>query len=177
MKPLRLTTSALLGCLALSSFALPSAAVAQSSGPATAPDVVIPGRGGWETYVNRRFGTRLSYPADVFGEGEPSQDGDGRRFSSGDAQLEVFGWENSDGETARSLQNRLVGTEGYEDVTYARSGSGWLVLSGFRGDNIFYEKYFFSGDTIQAFGIEFPTDRKPFYAPIVERIEDSFRAG
>ena len=29
---------------------------------------------------------------------------------------------------------------------------------------------------IHAFGIEFPASAKPFYAPIVERIEDTFRA-
>jgi len=51
------------------------------------------------------------------------------------------------------------------------------VLSGFRGDMIFYEKYLFRGGIVVAFGMEFPGARKPFYAPIVERIEDSFRAG
>ena len=30
------------------------------------------------------------------------------------------------------------------------------MLSGYRGDNIFYEKYFFRGDTVHGFGIEFP---------------------
>jgi hypothetical protein len=51
------------------------------------------------------------------------------------------------------------------------------VLSGFRGDRIFYEKYFFRGENVHAFGIEFPAERKPFYAPIIERMENSFRAG
>ena len=140
-------------------------------------DVIVPGQGGWETYINGRFGTQISYPADVFRPGEAQADGDGRSFSSQDAQLEVFGFDNPSGETARSLRDRLVGSQGYEDVTYTRSGSTWLVLSGFRGDRIFYEKYFFRGGTIQAFGLEFPSDAKPFYAPIVEALEDTFRAG
>lgn len=133
--------------------------------------------GSWQTYVNDRFGTKFTYPADVFGSGEPSANGDGRRFVADDAQLEMFGWENSGGETASSLRKRLTGSQGYDNVTYSRAGENWLVLSGFRGDKIFYEKYFFRPGTIEAFGIEFPKAEKPFYAPIVERIEDSFRAG
>ena len=140
-------------------------------------DLFIPQPGGWETYVNNRFGTQLSYPADLFSPDAASENGDGRRFVAEDAQLEIFGWDNAEGETASSLRERLVGTQGYENVTYNRSGGSWLVLSGFRGDNIFYEKYFFRNGTIQAFGMEFPEDEKPFYAPVVERIEDSFRAG
>ncbi len=50
-------------------------------------------------------------------------------------------------------------------------------MSGYRGDNIFYEKYFFQNETVSGFGMEFPASAKPRYAPIVERIEDSFEAG
>lgn len=70
----------------------------------------------------------------------------------------------------------LQDAEGYDDVTYAPSGEKWLVLSGFRGEKVFYEKYLLRDGLIHAFGIEFPASAKPFYAPIVERIEDTFRA-
>ena len=80
-------------------------------------------------------------------------------------------------ETVASLKRRLVGADGYTDVTYSPSGSNWLVLSGYRGDNIFYEKYVFRGDTVHGFGVEFPAAEKPRYSPIIERMEDSFRAG
>ena len=133
--------------------------------------------GGWEVYVNDRYGTSLVFPANIFTPAEPPENGDGRRFHSEDATLEVYAWENLDGESATSLKRRLVGSEGYEEVTYSPTGRSWLVLSGYRGDNIFYEKYFFSGDEIHGFGMEFPASEKPNYAPIVERIEDSFRAG
>ena len=133
--------------------------------------------GGWEVYVNDRYGTSLAFPADIFTPAEPPENGDGRRFHSDDATLEVYAWQNVDNESANSLKRRLVGTEGYTEVTYSPSGSSWLVLSGYRGDNIFYEKYFFRGGEVHGFGMEFPADEKPFYAPMVERIEDSFRAG
>lgn len=132
--------------------------------------------GGWQAYVNERFGTRLIFPSG-FTPAEAPENGDGRRFESEDATLEVYAWENIDGENAASLKKRLIGTEGYTNVTYSPSGRSWLVISGFRGENIFYEKYFFRADTIHGFGMEFPRSEKPRYAPIVEEIEDSFRAG
>jgi len=145
------------------------------SGPARA-DQFIPAGGGWQTYVNDRFGTSFAFPADIFTPSPPPENGDGRRFVAEDATLEVYAWHNIDSENAASLKRRLVGSDGYTDVTYSPAGRSWLVLSGYRGDNIFYEKYFFRGDTVHGFGIEFPADEKPFYAPIIEQIEDSFRA-
>ena len=71
----------------------------------------------------------------------------------------------------------MIHTQGYESVTYRPSGDSWLVISGFRGERIFYEKYFFRDGIISAFGMDFPKEDKPFYAPVIERIEDSFLAG
>ena len=144
--------------------------------PAVA-DQFEPIGGGWQAYVNDRFGTSLAFPANIFTPAEAPENGDGRRFHSEDATLEVYAWENVDNETATSLKNRLVGSEGYTEVTYSPTGRSWLVLSGYRGDNIFYEKYFFRGGEVHGFGMEFPASAKPHYAPIVERIENSFRAG
>jgi hypothetical protein len=144
---------------------------------AAAADQFEPVGDGWELYVNERYGTRLAFPAAVFTPGAAPENGDGRRFTSPDATLEIYAWDNLDRETAASMKRRLIGSEGYTDVTYSPSGRDWLVLSGHRGDNIFYEKYFFRGDVVHGFGIEFPAGAKPRYAPMVERIEDSFRAG
>jgi hypothetical protein len=151
------------------------ASVVGQPGPARA-DQFIPAEGGWQIYVNDRFGTSFAFPADIFTPSAPPENGDGRRFVAEDATLEVYAWHNIDGENAASLKRRLVGSDGYTEVTYSPSGRSWLVLSGYRGDNIFYEKYVFRGDTVHGFGIEFPADEKPFYAPIIEQIEDSFRA-
>jgi hypothetical protein len=142
-----------------------------------AADQFLPARGGWQTYVNDRFGMRLDYPADIFSPEAAPDNGDGRTFKAGDATLQTFAFHNIDNETPASLKRRLLGAEGYDDVTYSPRGRTWLVLSGFRGSRIFYEKYFFSGDVISAFGMEFPADEKPYYSPIIERIEDSFKAG
>jgi len=140
-------------------------------------DQFLPAQGGWKTYVNERYGTRLDFPPDVFVPGEAAENGAGRRFAAADATLEIYSFENIERETPASLKRRLVGSEGYTDVTYSPTGDGWLVLSGFRGPIIFYEKYFFAGGIVSGFGMEFPADQKPQYAPIIERMENSFRAG
>ena len=166
----RQTRAGLLVMLASAFLALAPAAAQQA-------DAFIPLPDGWQTYVNDRFGMRFDYPAELFAPEPPPENGDGRTFRAADASLQIFAFQNIENETPASLEQRLVGAEGYETVTYSPSGSGWLVLSGFRSDMIFYEKYLFRGGIIAAFGMEFPTARKPFYAPMVERIEDSFRAG
>jgi hypothetical protein len=146
-------------------------------GGAALADQFLPLGDGWQTYVNDRYGMRFDYPAEIFTPEAPPQNGDGRSFTGTDVSLQIFAFHNINEETPASLKRRLVGEEGYADVTYGPSGGTWLVLSGFRGERIFYEKYFFNGGVISAFGIEFPRDEKPTYAPIIERIEDSFKAG
>jgi hypothetical protein len=148
----------------------------QPSASAQESDAFRERAGGWQTYANGRFGMQLDFPADVFSPQAPPENGDGRTFRSSDATLQVFAFQNSEGDDPVSLKQELVGGDGYDNVTYGPTGRDWLVLSGFRGDTIFYEKYFFRDGVISAFGMEFPRDRKPHYAPIVERIEDSFRA-
>jgi len=144
--------------------------------PALADDF-LPAEGGWQTYVNARYGTRVDFPPSVFAPEPPPQNGDGRRFSANDAAMEVYSFHNVMDETPASMEARLTGEEGYRQVTYSPRGKSWLVLSGFRGRTIFYEKYFFRGGVISGFGMEFPKERKPFYSPMIERMEDSFRAG
>ena len=137
-----------------------AALVAFMPGTASA-DQFLPLGDGWHTYVNDRFGMRFDIPAD-FAPADPPQNGDGRSFEKGDASLYIFASHNSEGDTPRSFKGQL---------------STWLVISGFRGDRIFYEKYFFHDGVISAFGMDFPKEDKPIYAPIIERIEDSFEAG
>ena len=146
-------------------------------GGAALADQFLPTSGGWQTYINDRFGMSFDFPADVFAPQPPPENGDGRAFRSESATLQIVAFHNIDDQTPGSLKRELLGGDGYEDVTYSPVGQTWFVLSGFRGDRIFYEKYLFNDDVVSVFGIEFPTAEKPYYAPIIERIEDSFEAG
>ena len=146
-------------------------------GGAALADQFLPTSGGWQTYINDRFGMSFDFPADVFAPQPPPENGDGRAFRSESATLQIVAFHNIDDQTPGALKRELLGGDGYEDVTYSPTGQTWFVLSGFRGDRIFYEKYLFDGGVVSVFGIEFPENEKPYYAPIIERIEDSFEAG
>jgi hypothetical protein len=164
------------GMALLLALGVPAAGMVASSF-AAAQDAFIPLRSGWHTYVNSRFGMSFDYPSDIFTPAEPAENGDGQTFESSDATLQIFATHNALNDSPSSMKREMVGMTDYENVTYSPSGDTWLVLSGFRGDRIFYEKYFFRRGVISAFAIEFPAGRKPHYAPIIERIEDSFRPG
>jgi hypothetical protein len=53
------------------------------------------------------------------------------------------------------------------------------VLSGYRGDAIYYQKVMFScGDrVINALSVTFPRAEKKFYEGLIEVMEDNFRPG
>ena len=130
-------------------------------------------------YKNARFGTTLAYPSTVFEVLDPPQSGNGRRLeaSSGDAQIEINAWNDPTPNALQSLRWRLMNTAGYEQVTYKPKGGNWFVLSGFRGDTIYYEKYLFENttNTIHTFSMKYARDRKNIYDVMLERIEDSFQ--
>lgn len=129
----------------------------------------------WILYVDDR-GTLLALPSDVFSPGVSEKTASGRTFISEDGKLEVRAWPNGNGWSAKTLKQELLRKPEYQEVTYSPSGTDWLVLSGFRDDDtIYYEKYIFRGGMLHAFAIEFPVEAEPFYAPIIEHMENTFR--
>jgi hypothetical protein len=135
----------------------------------------------WRTYGNARYGTSVSYPADLFSPGEEPANGDGLAFSASDgAKLLVFGQNNALGETPATLRKRLVADspESYSAITYEKADKRSLTLSGTRGDTIFYERYVFSvpPDTIHAIVVTYPAALKDRYDRIVTRISRSLAA-
>jgi hypothetical protein len=51
------------------------------------------------------------------------------------------------------------------------------VISGYRGDAIYYEKVMFScaGQVVNVLAISYPKEARSLYDPVVEQMEDSFR--
>jgi hypothetical protein len=63
-----------------------------------------------------------------------------------------------------------------EDLSDPR-GRSWFVISGYRGDDIYYEKVMFScgGSVVNVLAITYPKSLRSDYDPVVEQMEDSFR--
>lgn len=139
----------------------------------------------WATYLNPRYGFSIDYPPQFRAEPPPAN-GDGRDFAAADgAQFTVSGQLNNPGAKQRTVAQfetylrSVSGASDYSHVTYRFASADTLVLSGFRGDNVFYEKYIFSqgGQIISAFIMTYPKSAKALYDPIVTRMSNSFRPG
>jgi hypothetical protein len=136
----------------------------------------------WRTYQNARYGTVAEYPADRFHPGSPPANGDGQRFTAADgAELLIFAGLNIDDDTPAQHEASLrEGSSDYSDVTYRATGRDWLVLSGNRGDSIFYERYIFAKGrdigVIHALVVTYRRDAKAIYDPMVARMAKSLRA-
>jgi hypothetical protein len=136
----------------------------------------------WRVYANARYGTVAEYPADRFRPGRPPDNGDGQGFTAKDgAELSIFGGLNINNDTPATYEQflRSSGTD-YQNVTYRASGGNWLVLSGYRDDTIFYEKYLFAKGkdvgVIHGLVVTYPRQAKAVYDPIAARMAKSLRA-
>jgi hypothetical protein len=135
----------------------------------------------WKLYVNARYGTAAEYPADRFHPWRPPDNGDGQSFTADDgAALAIFASLNVDNDTPAAHEAFLrSGSSDYSDVIYRATGKDWLVLSGHRGDSIFYEKYIFAKGkdigVIHALVVTYRRDTKAIYDPIAARMAKSLR--
>lgn len=135
----------------------------------------------WASEVEPTFGYRFAYPAHVFnslgGHGKPHF----RYFgNSSDAKFVVGAWENTKEQTPEEFKRWLIeNVGGYEEITYRPRGRSWFVMSGYRGDSIYYEKVMFScgGQLVNVLALTYPANQRRFYDQIVEDMEDSFRPG
>ena len=137
---------------------------------------------GWVEHRNDKYGFSLEYPGDIFKLERTTETGDGHAFVSedGKARLLVGALENTSGFTSASYQNHIAQQSyGKFKVSYRPIGKTWFALSGEGNDQIFYEKVIFScsGQMITSFAMIYALERRDEFDPLVERIEESFRAG
>jgi hypothetical protein len=136
----------------------------------------------WITYRNARFGFRVHYPAALFDAGQLPENGGGQTFNSkdGHAKIVVFAAHNPEKYTPAEYRKVILEEfGGYDRMDYSPTGQSWFVLSGFRGENTYYQKVMFScgNGVINALSITFPTAEKPVYERLIEIIEDNFKPG
>ena len=127
----------------------------------------------WQVLADPRHATRIEYSADLFGEVEETTDG--IILTGPDARLEMSAMKVEGVHAAADLRTLIEGSEGYENMTYTPGGNRWLVVSGYRGPDIYYEKFLIGSDKVRGFSVQYPTALRHIYDPIVERLEDTFR--
>ena len=135
--------------------------------------------GQWLTERDPDFGFTFSYPKPLFGALEGDDKPSFYYFASqqSDAKFLVGAWDNRAGQTPENFKRWLVANAGgYDEVTYRPRGRNWFVLSGYRGEQIYYEKVMFScsGSVVNVFAISYPVAERNVFDPVVERMEDLF---
>ena len=133
----------------------------------------------WKTYRDERFAYSLSYPAWVFTteKASPSRSDQVLWSSEAGARLVVSARPRS-GETIASYRRSIIESR-YASATfdYAPVRDTWFVLSGTRGQEMFYERVSFAcgGDAILSWQMTYRTADRKRFDPIVEEIHRKYR--
>jgi hypothetical protein len=131
----------------------------------------------WDVYRDEARGCRVDYPKDLFSQ-DALEQGEPQRFSSSDQSIyfRVMGAENSSKWTPRDIKEKYLRADMPGDITYEITRGTFLVLSGYRGGNIFYTKVALSGDqrTACILDITYPKSLKKEFDGIVTRMSRSF---
>ena len=134
----------------------------------------------WLIYQNDRYGTTIDYP-DQFNAAPPPRADDGRTFTSADgAEFSVYASSNAlNFDLAKYEDFTLKNLDSSRVVTYTACGSNWFVMSGTKGESVFYERHLLShgGQMTEGFSMTYPAAAKRTYDPIVARMAKSFRSG
>ena len=136
----------------------------------------------WTDQNDPQFGFSYSFPQSMFA----SVEGDGKPgfhyfvADNVDAKFLVGAWNKEDDATPEHFKRWMIANAGgYEEITYQPRGRSWFVLSGYRGDQIYYEKVMFScgARVVNILAIAYPTSERHQFDPVVERMEDTFKPG
>ncbi len=145
--------------------------------------------GGWERYVNERFGASAEIPPGFVNDGPPPENGDGLTWHDAkrDAELKVWGGNLAAWDFAEDFAQTVTSEQeqGF-DISYRTSanldmkasGPSWFAYSGTGKGRIVYGKALAScgGEQEVAFRIEYPEARKAEFDAVVARLAKSLKA-
>jgi hypothetical protein len=136
----------------------------------------------WQTYEDPSYGFEVELPLGMFTGSRREEGGVTLVETDGRGQIDIYGALNTEGLSVRDFEAALSDTDRIREITYARRGQSWFVISGYyrhedddSEDLIFYAKFMFSPDRehLSAFEASYPVSDKRRYDPIIERMEDS----
>jgi hypothetical protein len=133
----------------------------------------------WQTYQDTVYDCRVEYPAGLFAPEPLDVTEDVQRFSGPDegTYFRVMGVDNSERLSPAQVKAKYLAADIPGDVTYERTKDEFLVLSGFRGESIFYTKVAMAPDesTLCILEITYPKGQKERFDPIVTRMSRAFK--
>jgi hypothetical protein len=129
----------------------------------------------YATYRNDRLGYTIDYPSNVMTPVEALGHGNGYRFAStdGSAVLAVYAVDGVEATALRDLYREEI-DDPDRRITYKTLHEDWFVLSGFAGDQVFYQRTLLRGDVLKTFLLLYDAAAKPYFDPITEHISFSF---
>jgi serine/threonine-protein kinase len=133
---------------------------------------------GYRDYRNWRFGVSADVPSD-WKAGEEPENNDGLVFTSPDgaSTITVSGILNADNAPAAAVIVDEQHVRDDETVTYRKAGARQAVISGIRGNMIFYRKAILScnDQILNHLSIEYPVAQKPAFDALVSHVAASMR--
>jgi hypothetical protein len=130
----------------------------------------------WRTYANPRFGVSAQVPSDWTMGPEPAN-GDGRVFTAPDGSAEIIvSGILSALSRDQEFSIRTAPNPG-ETITYKAVRGAVVVVSGTRGDKIFYRKSVLHCGIWNDVSIEYPAGEKTKYDALVVHVAASLAPG
>lgn len=133
------------------------------------------------TYHNTKFNYSITYPKDVLYPQGESDNGDGQKFLSknADASLTVYGSNNVLEQSLEDLYLEESRGGTYDNpkkvVTYKVLKNNWFVISGYNSGKIFYQKTILNKNQFKSFYFEYSESKKKIYDPVTKQIASSFK--
>jgi hypothetical protein len=137
-----------------------------------------PGKDGWSTYENPRFGFLLPVPPGLKPD-RPPTNGDGRRFFSADEKVDLIGWGSFNVDGLGDVEERWKSelAQKGRKITYQRKTEKWFVVSGVsNGGTGFYTRYEADQNHCAGWTLTYPQAEEKKYSAWVEMIAKGWQA-
>ncbi|USK58511.1 hypothetical protein [Peribacillus asahii] len=127
-------------------------------------------------YSNARFGFYVQYP-DSFIAGPEPDNGDGRYFDNGEAEIRAYGSIALD-EDALQTEYQFAISDAVGPIAYQKTGDNWFAVS-FIDDNnnIVYRKTILQNGILSTVILTYPDSQKAKYDALVSHVVSTFIPG
>lgn len=131
----------------------------------------------YSRYYNLLYGYRVDFPKNLLTPQPEAGNGDGRIFKDkqGNAILTVYG-SRLDTLSVRFKQDLAsITTSKLNSITYQKLAPSFSIISGFKGDTVFYYKRVATDEGLATMLLEYPKSDSTKYKPAVIAVSRSLR--